>query len=404
MTRRGRLALALGLGAYLVAWAFGSKAVYPVAIGLVLAAVLAWAWMRLARQPLSLCRTTLGRDYFEGDDVDVSLEVELGPGLLPPGLVVLHEQLAKLGERRTSLRGRGSRVRGRYVLERVPRGRYTLEHAQAVLQDPFGLVRTEASLPPSGAATLVYPRLVRLDTLFSDAGRTLPEGRRLLLRRPSGYDVHSVREHQQGESLRHVHWRTTAKRARLMVKELEDAPRDEMAVVLDAEAGNGAGESFDVQVRVAGSIVLAHTRRSRRAVLVVNSAVTRIVPAGSSEGDRHRLLEVLAAAEPEGRSPVEALLADEGSPVVRALELVVVTARLTPGLIHGLVQRSLADRHASLVYVDAASFGRGLPAPRAREPGLLRLQAAGIPVAVVRRGDDLAAVLSSRALEEAAHG
>ena len=37
MTRRGKLTLALGLLAYVVAWAFGSKALYPVAIGLVLA-------------------------------------------------------------------------------------------------------------------------------------------------------------------------------------------------------------------------------------------------------------------------------------------------------------------------------------------------------------------------------
>ena len=52
-----------------------------------------------------------------------------------------------------------------------------------------------------------------------------------------------------------------------MVKELEDSPRDEIAIVLDADAGRVA-ESFDTQVRAAGSILRTHASRGRRAVLV----------------------------------------------------------------------------------------------------------------------------------------
>jgi len=84
-----------------------------------------------------------------------------------------------------------------------------------------------------------------------------------------------------------------------------------------------------------------------------------------------------------------------GSPVLHALELVVVTAGLTPRLVERLIQRGHARRHVSLVYVD----GRHDP-----EPGLLRLRAAGIPVAVVRPGDDLAPALGGRVLAEAAGG
>ena len=37
MTRRGVLTLLLGLAVYVIAWLFGAKALYPVAVGLVLA-------------------------------------------------------------------------------------------------------------------------------------------------------------------------------------------------------------------------------------------------------------------------------------------------------------------------------------------------------------------------------
>ena len=59
-------------------------------------------------------------------------------------------------------------------------------------------------------AILVYPRLVHLEALFSESGRHSQDGRRLLLRRPSGFDLHSVREYEQGESLRKVHWASIA--------------------------------------------------------------------------------------------------------------------------------------------------------------------------------------------------
>src|SRR5205823_8732633 len=117
-------------------------------------------------------------------------------------------------------------------------------------------------------ALVVYPRLVALDGLFSEGGTYTQDGRRLLLRRPTGYDLHSVREYVEGESLRKVHWRSTARRGRLMVKELEDAPRDEVAVLLDGHAAPGPG--FEIAVRAAGSILQAHLRRGRRCALVVN--------------------------------------------------------------------------------------------------------------------------------------
>ena len=60
------------------------------------------------------------------------------------------------------------------------RGRYELQEANAVLEDPFGLARAEVGLE-AASTILVYPRLVELEHLFSDAGASLPEGRRLLM-------------------------------------------------------------------------------------------------------------------------------------------------------------------------------------------------------------------------------
>jgi uncharacterized protein (DUF58 family) len=336
MTARGRAVLALGLLVYAVAWVFGSRALYPVSGGLLVAVAVAVVWVRLTARRPNVHRRGPAHDVFEGDDVGMELEVEATSVVPPPSLVAI-ERTAKLGERRVELDRAG---RGRYDLKAVPRGRYRFDAVRIRVEDPFGLAGAELSVGEE-QALVVYPRLVELERLFSEGGAHAQEGRRLMLRRPTGFELHSVREYQQGESLRNVHWRSTARRGALMVKELEDAPRDEVCVVLD-----GVPERFDVAVRAAGSILQAHVRRARRCVLVVNSVARE----AQSAGDWRRTLEVLAGAEPTATTP--------------------------------LVQRALSRRGVSLVYLGG------------REPALLRLQAAGIPVAVVPADGDLVAALS----------
>jgi uncharacterized protein (DUF58 family) len=394
MTRRGRLALVLGGATYLGAWAFGSKILYPVALGLPLAVLLGWLWTALANRPLQLRRTLPGGERLEGDDVKVALEL-VSEQRLVPARWTLRERVGRLGERSMTV---GHNGRARYFLRNLPRGRYQFEETVAVIEDPFGLERVEQRLDAPGAL-LVYPRLVELDRLFSDAGSRAHDGRRLLLRRPSGFDLHSVREYEHGDSLRKVHWRSTARRAQLMVKELEDAPRDEVAVVLDADPQAVVGDSFDVQVRAAGSLLLSHVRRGRRALLVINGPRREQQGVRSPEGDWHAALDLLAAAEPEPGPPLAALLDDDATSVGRALEVCVVTASLPPRLVERLVARSLGSGHVSLVLVDPASFAGGEPR---MFPELLRLQASGVAVALVRAGDDLAERLGEARVAEAA--
>ena len=394
MTRRGRFALALGVLTYLAAWGFGSRVLYPAAVGLLLAVLLAWLAVRVTARPIEL-RRSLRADPVEGEDVHVGVQLELEAPLAPAGITLV-ERYARLGERRTPLRREGSHLWARYALPEVPRGRYPID-AVAVVEDPFGLERIELPLERQ-PALVVYPRLVQLERLFSETGAHAREGRRVLLQRPSGFDVHSVREYVEGDSLRKVHWRSTARRGRLMVKELEDSPRDELAVVLDGHAPSAVGESFDVAVRAAGSVLQAYARRGRRAVLVVGGAAMHVQRV-HAEGDWRRALELLAGAEPDGDLAAERLLSGDRNPAGLAIDLIVVTSRLPAALVERLVQRAGAHRSTAVVYVEAASWnGR-----RFTEPSLLRLQAAGVAVAVVRRGDDLRRVLGPEAFAEAVH-
>jgi uncharacterized protein (DUF58 family) len=383
---RSGVVLVLGAGAFVGAWLLGSLPLTVVGLGLAGAALAVRLWKRGVHGPVALERRNGKGQNVEGDDVEIAYRIERA-SRVPMGAAYVSERIGRLGLYETRLR----RGRGELVLASVPRGRYRFDDVAIVLEDPLALERVLVPVP-AGAPLLVVPRIAELAALFSESGRHGSAGRRLLLRRPSGFDLHSVRPYEEGESLRKVHWPTTARRGELMVKDLEESPRDDVVVLLDCDAraviGPPGASSFDTQVRAAGSLLRAHAARGRRCALVLARSGAPVVRLASLE-DWPVVLEALAAAEPDDRPLIE-VLADERGPAARAPELAVVTARLDPHAVDRLTFGGASGRRVSVVWVDAASHGGGQNRP---ESALLRLANRGVPVAVVRRGDDLRVAL-----------
>ena len=401
--RRWGGGFALGAGVTCAAIAFGSRPLGVAGVGLLFAAGLTRVWAGLVRGPVAVVPVVDPAPAIEGDRVRITIEVRRA-SRIPVGSLVVHGTLGRLGARECRVRGHGRITRAELDLGTLPRGCFPLSDARLVLWDFLGLEWLVAPASFSPTAVVVHPRLVELDRLFSDAGRVGGDGRRVLLRRSAGFDFHSVREYEQGESLRRVHWPTSARRGQLMVKELEDSPRDSVIVLLDCDPAGAAGEppesSFDTAVRAAGSIVRRYARTGRTATLVTTGSERAVVPVRSGESDLGGALGALAAAEPDARHGLARSLSFDQAPVARAGELVVVTSTLEPAAVTALLGFA-TRRLVSVVWIDAPSW---VSRPTRATPGVLRLSASGIPVAVARRGDDLAAVLGARRAEAFAHG
>ena len=351
---------------------------------------------------MGLRRRTGSRELVEGGTVPVTIEVRPDAGPLP-GRATVVDRVGGMGERIVPVQRIGHTLRGRYLLDVVPRGRYALEGAVLLLDDPFGL--TEARIPLDRHDTLlVYPRVYQLDGFFTDAGTAGGDAGRALLHRTAGYDLHSIRDFQQGESLRRVHWRSTAKRRKLMVKELTDMPRDEAAVLLDGDAGAVAGprgqSSFDAQVRAAASLVSRMVALGQRCSLVIHGATRERLRIQAGGGEWTAVLAALAAVEPTAERPLHMMLRDiaagsGASEAVDAARLFVVTAAVSPALADRLLALRSARRDVALVWVDAPTFAGRRTQPGAEEAASLRLAQAGVAVARLREGDDVGAVLSA---------
>ena len=177
-----------------------------------------------------------------------------------------------------------------------------------MLTDPLGLERIEQTDRRARSSVLIRPRIPVLTSVFSAHGARDAGAARSRFRRPTGFEIHAVRDYAPGEPLRAVHWPSTARRGRLMVKELDDAPRDDLAIVLDQDPDGVAGpighSSFDAAVRAAGALALAHVLWNRRVVLVGTAPETDDVRIRAAGHDWEVALDALAS-DRAGRGGLE---------------------------------------------------------------------------------------------------
>jgi len=403
MTTRGRRLLLLAAGLYLVSWGFGTAVMFPVAIGLSIAPLVALIWVKALDRPMLLRRRTGHLELTEGQSVDVGLEVRPDTGGPIPGRAVM---LDRLGSRviETELGRRGRVLRGRYEIANAPRGRYRMDGAELLIADPFGLA--EARIPLDRAdQMLVYPRVYELEGLFTDGGTPGGDRGRSMLHRTAGYDLHSIREHQVGESLRRVHWRSTARRRRLMVKELQDTPRDEACVLLDGEAaaltGAAPDSSFDMQVRAAASLLRRMSDAGQRSSLVIHAAQRSRCRLGFGSGDWAAVLGELAAVEATAPRPLAEFLGESsrGPDAVDAARVFVITAGMSAILAERILAMASSQCEPAVVWIDAASFAAAKRRKdTAPEAAALRLTRSGVAVARIRAGDHVGQALSAPVL------
>ncbi len=133
------------------------------------------------------------------------------------------------------------------------RGRYSLPTAEIESPGLLGLFRARTRVGTS-TSVAVYPWF-------------LPEAEWMAARRRSATEVPSqragagasplgTRAYRPGDPLRHVHWRSSARRGELVVKEFEDEREAGLAIVLDTSRslGTGRDSTLEYSIKLAASL------------------------------------------------------------------------------------------------------------------------------------------------------
>jgi uncharacterized protein (DUF58 family) len=187
------------------------------------------------------------------------------------------------------------------------RGLYQFPDLPLQSSGPFGLFRAKRTLAAPGEI-LIYPAFQPLKRLRVLEQRGFSE--RHALRTGLSSDVIGTREYRSGDSLRQVHWRSTAHTGQIMVKELADTDQLTMTVVLDLARGSSIGHgkfsTFETAVRLAASFGYYATQKNIPFYLI--GASPRRPPPRTALS-WWAILNYLARAEQDGQESLAGILA-----------------------------------------------------------------------------------------------
>jgi uncharacterized protein (DUF58 family) len=181
------------------------------------------------------------------------------------------------------------------------RGRYTWGALVGVSAYPLGLAVRQRTLLPQ-QELIVLPQLGRLHRgrlreFLNLASPTLGQRSLLPRRHPAAHnEFHGLRLFRSGDSPRLIHWRTSARRGELMIREFEDTPTDNLIVVVDPHVeSESATASLDLLIRLAATVCWEWCRqKGDRFVLVVAGDEPAVLSGITSQDFAIRMLERLA--------------------------------------------------------------------------------------------------------------
>lgn len=240
-------------------------------------------------------------------------------------------------------------VEPRVVFERVPcgqsarlrwkslspvRGRYEFNLLEMITRSPFGLLERRESNPRRGSL-IVYPGIGRLTRRWSQLYRESIETRRGRRhdRSAQQQEYHGLREYRPGDSMRWIHWRTTARIGRPMVREFEQQSEQELAILLDpwlprSRVTADQRRALEDAIRFTASVCFETCRQSgRRFLLGWTGPSPEIRQGPSSVKLLHQMLEPLAIMRGSSEGQLSALLDAIPTAMLRDSLLVIVSTR-----------------------------------------------------------------------------
>jgi uncharacterized protein (DUF58 family) len=281
--------------------------------------------------------------------------------------------------------------------------------------DIFGLFRFQKVIP-SQDKLLVIPYIVDIPRFPAPFG-TLPGGRGL---RQKTLEVTpyaaGVREYVPGDPLRRIHWPTSARKQKLIVKEFEKDPMETVWMFVDAEQSIHIDRADDqalkpseilwlkqqrrfqlppsteeYAVTIAASIAKYYIEQKREVGMATAGQHYSILPPERGERQLGKILEMLAILKADGDLSLLSLVSTQINNLTRGSTIILITPSHDDEIIKlviALLERGLLP---VVVLIDQASFG-GVGDYRTVES---RLVGFGILTFFIKYGEDLPANLKS---------
>jgi uncharacterized protein (DUF58 family) len=373
-----------------------------------------WAW--LAVRWISINRKTRTRRAQVGRTVSESFSVR-NLSIIPKLWLEIRDQ-SNLPNHRAShivpwMHGRATY---RWSVETmcVARGQYRLGPISVISGDPFGFY-ISPRLIAATSTLIVYPMTVPIDKFELPAG--LLSGGEAQRQRSHNVTTNAagVRDYAYGDSFNRIHWRSSARKDRLIVKEFEIDPLVDIWIIPDFSRSSlaevpglkrtegtsgyilpsepGLPPSTEEYTVVTAASLAEYFVNLERAVGFAAYAPNREVhqPERGKRQITH-IFETLAVARSLSDYTFAQMLTLETPYLTRGTTLILITSSLDPTWVTEAEILSRRGMRPMAVFIDPTSFENNRSSQEVRD----RLHISRIPHLVIHRGENLASALSQR--------
>lgn len=375
-----------------------------------------WTWLAIKR--LSVKRTQRFLRLQVGYVFEERFEVE-NPIRLWRLWIEIEDESQLPGKAGSKVLSRIGPKQDRFYISRallIQRGSFELGPTVIRSGDPFGMFVTEKVFP-SEKKLIVLPYMVDIKRMKEPPG-FLPGGRSVRQKSLEATSYASgVRDYQPGDPLNRIHWKSSAKRDRFMVKEFDQDPKADIWILVDAHLpANYAQEinpteyktdafwtwrqkddfklspsTFEYVVSIAASLVNYYIKAEKAVGLASAAQTMTLIPTEKGERQLGKLLETLAYINPTGTLSINGLIEAVSMQINRGSTVIVITSTPRENFQIGLEVLMRKRLNPIIILIDRESFrasaqSRILPTA---------LDMHNVPYVVIRQGDSLVESLES---------
>ena len=239
------------------------------------------------------------------------------------------------------------------------RGLYTLGPTSLQAGDPLDLYRIRFEYP-TFVTMMVMPPIVHLPAIDVAPGGRAGEGRRQARALEQTVTASSVREHRPGDSMRWIHWPTSARRGEPYVRTFDSTPSSDWWIILDmhrhVQAGEGQEATEEHAVILAASLADRGLQMGKAVGLVAHGEGLVWLPPRLGGDQRMEILRALALVEP-GTCSLAELLSQTGPALGQRGSLVIISPDIEGLWLESLVPLLRRGLVATVLLLDLAAFG-----------------------------------------------
>jgi uncharacterized protein (DUF58 family) len=415
--------------AFIVAWYTGRYSTFPgsrvvffrlAALSLMLI-IMNWIWTIIAVRKLTVIRTQrllrlqVGNVFEERFELDNPsrfwrLWVEISDSSRLPGAGG-SKVLSRVGPRQD-----------RFYISRIiliNRGAFDLGPTIIRSGDPFGMFLSEKSFPAE-KKLVVLPYMIPLKHIpelpgFLSGGRAIRHKSLEATSYASG-----VREYQPGDPLSRIHWRSSAKQNRFMIKEFDQDPQSELWILIDSNQKSNysrhekiekempdafwawknqeefklPADTFEYIISVSASLANYYIYNEKSVGFACADSGMTVISSEKGERQLGKIMETLAFLEGKGDLPINGLVESISSMIPRGSTVILISSNSMDNIqfcIEVLLRKHL---NPIIILIDKESF-----IETTDESGSYDLTGFHqVPVAVIRYGDNIAERIESQIL------